>query len=91
MKTGVDAEITASVKKAVRSECQDCIIVWGRNVSTVKRVRTSRSIAEEHVESTPARVVSIGHPGLEYAPSSELGMHLREHFIDSIDITKAVR
>ena len=87
---GVEAEITASVKKAVETNVRHASHV-GVDGSTATRVHTSRSIAKEHVEGTPATAISIDRPLQGNAPHPELGMHLREHFIDAIDVTRAVR
>jgi hypothetical protein len=89
MNTGVDAEITARVKNAVHANVSHapCVGSYG---STSARVHTSRSIGEEHVESTPTTAVS-SKPAMATPQSGSQQVHLREYLVDAIDVTRAVR
>jgi hypothetical protein len=86
--TGVDAEMTARVKKAVHANVShDACGV--SNVSTSTRVHTSRSIGEEHVESASTTAVS-SNLAMAAPHNRKAAVYLREYLVDAIDVTRAV-
>lgn len=84
-KIGVDAEMTTSVNAAARCQHLQCTICLEKTV-VLRELHLPRDAFVKSMLNVRL-VTSVNKP----TDQAQVGIYLREHFIDAIDITRAIR